>query len=353
MQPLLRDALAHHRAGRFDEAEHLYGQILKTQPNDADALHLLGVIATSRQRYEMAGALIARAIAAKPDRGDFHASLGNLHFACGQVDEMVACYRRALLLSYFRDIPAPFADIAARAGSEPSAANFSTDADKYKSQYLQDVVLDRWLFEGMTGGTFIDIGAHDGITLSNSYFFEAVRGWHGICIEPNPKVFAELAANRRCTTLNCCISNRSGTVPFLQISGYSEMLSGIILNYDPEHRARIEQEIAQFGGSSEVIPLKASTLNDVAAEAGFAEVHYLSIDTEGSELAILEATDFGALFVHAITVECNFDHVKAHMMSLMDEQGFDMAQTLGHDLLFINRSSPFYARFKTLRLTTC
>ena len=98
-----------------------------------------------------------------------------------------------------------------------------------------------------------------------------------------------------------------------------------------------------------MIPIKASTLNDVAAEPGFAEIHYLSIDTEGSELAILEATDFRALFVHAITVECNFDHVRSRMTSLMDEQGFDMAQTLGHDSLFINRASPFYPRFRALR----
>jgi len=201
----------------------------------------------------------------------------------------------------------------------------------------------------MTGGTFIDIGAHDGIKLSNTYFFEAVRGWRGICIEPNPAAFAELATNRTCATLNCCISGRPGTVPFLQISGYSEMLSGIIYNYDPEHRARIEQEIGQFGGSSEVIPIPASTLNDIAAESGLAEIAYLSIDTEGSELAILDATDFRALFVHAVTVEYNFDHVKARMISLMHERGFDMAQTLGHDLLFINRASPFYARFKNLR----
>jgi len=348
-QPLLKEALEHHRAGRFDEAERLYGRILTTQPDDADALHLLGLIATSRHRYETAGPLIARALAVKPDRADFHASLGNLFYARGQVDEMVACYRRALLLSHFHAIPASFADIAARAGSEPSAADFSTDIDKYKSQYLQDVVLDRWLFEGMSGGTFMDIGAHDGIKLSNTYFFEAVRGWRGICIEPNPKAFAELSANRTCATLNCCISGRPGTVPFLQISGYPEMLSGIVYNYEPAHRARIEQEIAQFGGSSDVIPIPARTLNDIAAEAGFADIDYLSIDTEGSELAILEATDFRALFVHAVTVECNFDAVRARMMSLMDERGFDMTQTLGHDLLFINRSSARYARFKDLR----
>ena len=76
---------------------------------------------------------------------------------------------------------------------------------------------------------------------------------------------------------------------------------------------------------------------------------YLSIDTEGSELAILQSIDFKRLFVHAITVEYNFDHVKSRMISLMRENGFDFVQTLGHDLLFLNRLSPFQSNFQRLR----
>ena len=131
------------------------------------------------------------------------------------------------------------------------------------------------------GGTFVDIGAHDGVTYSNSFFFETMRGWRGVAIEPNPDVFAKAAANRKCTVLNCCVSNEAGTVPFLKISGYSEMLSGIVDNYHPEHRQRIEQEIRQFGGSAEVIPVETRTLNDIAAQCGLDEISYLSIDTEG------------------------------------------------------------------------
>lgn len=71
----------------------------------------------------------------------------------------------------------------------------------------------------MTGGTLIDIGAHDGVTYSNSFFFEQVRGWRGIAIELNPDAFAKAAANRKCTLLNCCVSSSAGTVPFLKISG--------------------------------------------------------------------------------------------------------------------------------------
>ena len=53
--------------------------------------------------------------------------------------------------------------------------------------------------------------------------------------------------------------------------------------------------------------------------------------------------------MHAITVEHNFEHVKARMISLMREDSFDFVQTLGHDLLFLNRLSPFQSNLQRLR----
>jgi len=347
--PWLIAALEHQRAGRISEAERLYAEILQADSSEADALHLSGLIAASRGQFEAAEHLIMRAISSKPARGDFHASLGNLFFARELIAEMTVSYRRALLLAYFSAIPAPFAEIIAHAGSNPLSGNFPAQPSEYKSQYLQDVALDRWIFEGMRQGTFIDIGAHDGITYSNSFFFETVRGWRGVAIEPNPDAFAKAAANRNCTVLNCCVSNETGTAPFLKISGYSEMLSGIADSYHPEHRQRVEEELRQFGGSAEMISVETRNLNDIASQCGLAEVHYLSIDTEGNELSILQSVDFNRLFVHAATVEYNFEPVKAQMISLMHARGFDYAQTLGHDLVFLNRASPLHARFNLLR----
>jgi len=345
----LTAALEHQSAGRFADAEQICERALRVNPAEADALHLLGLIAASRDQYEQAGAMFARAITCKPNRADFYASLGNLFFSRGIIPEMADCYRRALLLAHFSTIPAPYAEIIAHAGSDPPALSFMTNVSQYKSQYLQDILLDRWIFGGVAEGTFVDIGAHDGVAYSNSFVFEKLRGWRGVCVEPNPNVFAQLAVNRQCTNLNCCVSDTAGTVPFLKISGYAEMLSGIVEKYEPEHRERVERELKQFGGSSDVIPIQARTLNDIVAESGFADITYLSIDTEGSELAILQSIDFKRLFVHAITVEYNFDHVKTRMISLMRGNGFDFVQTLGHDLLFLNRLSPFQANSRRLR----
>ncbi len=60
-------ALQHHQAGRLADAEALYRQILSEQPNDLDALHLLGVIAYQTGRNDVAVDLIRRAIDLDPE----------------------------------------------------------------------------------------------------------------------------------------------------------------------------------------------------------------------------------------------------------------------------------------------
>jgi hypothetical protein len=68
---------------------------------------------------DSAGWLLERAVAAMPNQPYLHASQGNLYFARGMIPEMTDSYRRALLKGYFREIPAPFADIISRVGSPP------------------------------------------------------------------------------------------------------------------------------------------------------------------------------------------------------------------------------------------
>jgi predicted O-linked N-acetylglucosamine transferase (SPINDLY family) len=89
-------AIAHHRAGRVDLAEEVYRRILAVEPDNADALHLLGVAAHQRGEHALAVDYIQRAIALVPEAAASHSNLGNAWLALGKPDEAVACYRRAL-----------------------------------------------------------------------------------------------------------------------------------------------------------------------------------------------------------------------------------------------------------------
>src|SRR3972149_7200372 len=134
----------------------------------------------------------------------------------------------------------------------------------YCSQYAQDAVVHETFFPVKQDGIFVDIGAYDGVTISNSYFFEKDLGWKGICIEPNPQVFAKLQQSRKAICIQACISDKKETAKFLKVSGYSEMLSGLSDKYDPKHLRRIDREIAKFGGEKQEIEVPTVTVNELA-----------------------------------------------------------------------------------------
>src|SRR3974390_1590313 len=79
-----RAGLAHHREGRLDRAEALYRKALDKDPGNADALHLLRVVAYQSGRIGAALALIGRALPALADLPDAHLNYGNALLAAGR-----------------------------------------------------------------------------------------------------------------------------------------------------------------------------------------------------------------------------------------------------------------------------
>jgi tetratricopeptide (TPR) repeat protein len=96
--PALPVALAHHQNGELEQAARLYRDILSSEPDHPDALHLLGVVALQRGQPRKAIELIERAIAIQPSAAAFHGNLGEAYRACGQLQRAEACCRLALRL---------------------------------------------------------------------------------------------------------------------------------------------------------------------------------------------------------------------------------------------------------------
>ncbi|MGA2439781.1 MAG: tetratricopeptide repeat protein [Tepidisphaeraceae bacterium] len=98
LQQQLESGVSHHKAGRLAEAETIYRQILSQNPNHAEALHLLGLIAGQYGNDDQAIDLIGRAIRLKPDFANAHNNLGNSLLRRGRLDEAVSSYKRAIKL---------------------------------------------------------------------------------------------------------------------------------------------------------------------------------------------------------------------------------------------------------------
>jgi len=202
----------------------------------------------------------------------------------------------------------------------------------YCSQLGQDRYLNDTYFKNKQAGVFVDVGAHDGITYSNSKYFESI-GWTGLCVEPIPNIFDQLKANRKCICENYAISDNEGEDDFLLVHGYAEMLSGLVKEYEPKHVGRIDGEIHHYGGSKEIIKVKTVTLQTLLDKHNISSIDFLSLDTEGNELKVLKTIDFNKVNIFAISLENNYKDEK--IRNFLVEKGFTHIKSLDVDDIFI------------------
>lgn len=206
----------------------------------------------------------------------------------------------------------------------------------YYSQVGQDKYVVEEIFHHKKHGVFVDIGAHDGISYSNTYYLEKELGWSGICIEPQPDQFQALQRNRKCICVEGGIFNQSGEQDFLLVKGPSEMLSGLASTYDLRHLQRADREISYLGGSRQFIKIKTYTLNEICKKHNISHIDFLSIDTEGSEEAIIKSIDFDALPIHVITVENNYNSPVIH--NYLTQKGYTFLCKFVGDEIYINHA---------------
>jgi FkbM family methyltransferase len=202
----------------------------------------------------------------------------------------------------------------------------------YFSQCQQDKYLNENIFVGIENGIFLDIGAHDGISLSNTYFFEKYKNWTGICVEPIPEVFEKLLSNRKCTCVNACVSHYTGKTMFKQIEGYSEMLSHQLDYRDLRHERRIENEINIYGGNIKLIEIDCYTLEDLLKNYSLNKIDYCSLDIEGGEFEILKTINYNLVDIDVFSVENNYLGNK--LREFMESVGYKLIDVLDWDEIY-------------------
>tara|TARA_B100000945_G_C20398665_1_gene606147 strand:+ start:105 stop:830 length:726 start_codon:yes stop_codon:yes gene_type:complete len=177
-------------------------------------------------------------------------------------------------------------------------------------------------------GYYVDIGASDGIKISNSYFFEKL-GWDGIAIEANPKQFKNLISNRKCKCLNICIGKKANKKIFLQIDGPAKNYSGLLDNYNYQHLRKAHLGVYNRGGKINYLEISVLNLNDVV-ENNIIDI--LFIDTEGSEFDILKSIDFNKLKIKSICVE-NF-YKDFRIFELLKKNDYHLIAKTTHDEIY-------------------
>ena len=157
---------------------------------------------------------------------------------------------------------------------------------KLYSQAGQDEWVLRSVFNWKTGGYFLDIGAAEGVELSNTYALEKYFAWNGICVEADPQSFAKLRKNRRCATIQACLAGTEGKVAFATRPTF---YGGII---EPSVEG------------SDVIEVEAITISRLLVEQSAPNtIDYLTIDVEGAEDDILSSFPFQSHRFLCATIE--------------------------------------------------
>jgi FkbM family methyltransferase len=203
----------------------------------------------------------------------------------------------------------------------------------FHSQHAQDKYLyDNFFKDKKEKGVFVDIGAHDGVDISNTYFYEKELGWTGICIEPIKSRFDALRKNRSCICIEGCISDVEGEEEFVTFPEYTDMLSGIKKTFDTNTETIVNQRIAENNHHSTIIKVKSYNINNILKEHNIKDVDFVSLDTEGSELIILNTLNFDEFNIEFFVIENNKYNNIIH--KFMKTKNYKLIDKLGCDEVY-------------------
>jgi len=213
----------------------------------------------------------------------------------------------------------------------------------FYSQDKQDEFLENNIFKGYKNGYFVDVGAHDGITINNTLYFEKNNHWKGINVEPIKSVYDELVQNRpNSININCAIDENDGEADFIYNKGYTEMISGLKNHYDPRHFNRLNNENNYHGSTTEIVSVKTRKLSSIFDELNVKHVNYLSIDVEGAEFSVVKSIDFEKVFIDVIGFENNYNDSSLPIIKYLEDNGFKKIDINSMDIFMINKTSKFY-----------
>ena len=158
----------------------------------------------------------------------------------------------------------------------------------FYSQLGQDEIVDRLLNE-KTHGFYVEIGGYDGVSLSNTLFFEEERQWSGLLVEANPNLFLKLnSSGRNAFISNTCLSPNSSSMK-LNFT-FADYLTGL---EQTDHK----DQITGFGLiQCFPLPIYFFALN-------ITQIDYFSLDVEGMEIEILQQIDFHLIRIDVLSIE--------------------------------------------------
>lgn len=187
---------------------------------------------------------------------------------------------------------------------------------KFSENHQDFFVLEKCGYK--QNGYFVDIGAADGITGSNTFLLEKFYKWNGICVDPNPVFLQSLYNCRDNFVSTLAVYSETGSiVPFKFLCDSNEFYgwnfrSGITKHLTPTAELNFQE-----------INVLTVSLNDLLKLYNApTDIDYISIDTEGSEFEILKTFDFEKYNVKCFTIEHSNEQDQRDIWNLLTSKGY-------------------------------
>ena len=182
---------------------------------------------------------------------------------------------------------------------------------RFESQFGEDAVLFDF-FKDQPQGFYIEAGAHNGITLSNTYFFESI-GWTGLLVEAHPEAFKK------------CKENRPGSdVVHAALASTSE--GSIRLQCRSKESAdllamAVDDRKNGSNGHFDFVEVPKRSLNDLLKDHT-GPIDFLSLDVEGMELEALDGFDLERFAPRLLLIESNSEAERVAVQDYVERRGY-------------------------------
>lgn len=224
------------------------------------------------------------------------------------------------------------------------------------SQDGQSKFIDNYL-KHKECGNFVEVGAADGEIFSNTLFLETTRNWQGVLIEPNEEMFKTLVGRNRTRSvaMQACVGpvtadgvHADMPFNFKPLGDQStSFLGGLVTYLEMVNESSLRDVYSQkFGGGYTSHTTMTTCINlEKLLPDSLKIIDYLSIDTEGSELAIIESIseEFWKDRVRLVSVdvssadgeETKLENAR-NLAVIMKDLGFKLLEVMKHDAIYVN-----------------
>jgi FkbM family methyltransferase len=187
-----------------------------------------------------------------------------------------------------------------------------------KSQFFEENKAIAKFFRGVTHGTFLELGALDGLLYSNTMVLEHSMQWRGILIEGSPRNYAALKNNRpNQIAVNAAICGNYSQVRYLE--GTRPCCRGVVEFMPPAK----QKYLNTANVSARLLSVPCAPLSAILEALDVRHINLFFLDVEGAEMSVLSTIDFRKVTFDVLCVEGGKGREQAYN-EILSPKGYQM-----------------------------